>query len=136
MGGKVVKGIGHVAILVGNLDETIKLYQKLFDATASEVKVIPEQGVKTAVLDIGGDAKLEILEPLPGGNMEKILEKRGEGVHHVCFEVDNVEQALDFLSGNGVSLIDRKVRRGVEGMVAFIHPKSTKGVLVELCQKY
>jgi len=131
----VVIGIGHVAILAGNLDETVKLYRKLFGATSSEVKAIAEQGVKTAMLDIGG-GKLEILEPLPGSGMEKILEKRGEGIHHICLEVDNIEQTLDFLAGEGVNLIDQKARRGLEGMVAFIHPKSTKGVLVELCQKY
>jgi methylmalonyl-CoA/ethylmalonyl-CoA epimerase len=131
----VVIGIGHLAILAGNLDETVKLYRKLFGATSSEVKAIAEQGVKTAMLDIGG-GKLEILEPLPGSGMEKILEKRGEGMHHICLEVDNIEQTLDFLAGEGVNLIDRKARRGLEGMVAFIHPKSTGGVLVELCQKY
>jgi len=131
----VVIGIGHVAILTGNLDETVKLYRKLFGATSSEVKAIAEQGVKTAMLDIGG-GKLEILEPLPGSGMEKILEKRGEGIHHICLEVDNIEQTLDFLAGEDVNLIDQKARRGLEGMVAFIHPKSTKGVLVELCQKY
>jgi methylmalonyl-CoA/ethylmalonyl-CoA epimerase len=131
----VVTGIGHVAILAGNLDETVKLYRRLFGATSSEVTAIAEQGVKTAMLDMGG-GKLEILEPLPGSGMEKILEKRGEGIHHICLEVDNIEQTLDFLAGEGVNLIDRKARRGLEGMVAFIHPKSTKGVLVELCQKY
>ncbi len=131
----MVIGIGHVAILAGNLDETVKLYRKLFGATSSEVKAIAEQGVKTAMLDIGG-GKLEILEPLPGSGMEKILEKRGEGIHHICLEVDNIEQTLDFLAGEDVNLIDQKARRGLEGMVAFIHPKSTRGVLVELCQKY
>lgn len=132
----MVIGIGHVAILAGNLDETVKLYQKLFGVTSSEVEVIPEQGVKTAMLDMGGGVKLEILEPLPGSGMEKVLEKRGEGIHHICLEVDNIEETLDFLAMEGVNLIDQKARRGLEGMVAFIHPKSTKGVLVELCQKY
>ncbi len=132
----MVIGIGHVAILAGNLDETVKLYRKLFGVTSSEVEVIPEQGVKTAMLDMGGDVKLEILEPLPGSGMEKVLEKRGEGIHHICLEVDNIEQTLDSLAVEGVNLIDQKARRGLEGMVAFIHPKSTKGVLVELCQKY
>jgi len=131
----VVIGIGHVAILTGNLDETVKLYRKLFGATSSEVKAIAEQGVKTAMLDIGG-GKLEILEPLQGSGMEKILEKRGEGIHHICLEVDNIEQTLNFLAGEDMNLIDQKARRGLEGMVAFIHPKSTKGVLIELCQKY
>ena len=132
----MIIGIGHVAVLAGNLDETVELYRKLFGVTSSEVEVIPEQGVKTAMLDMGGGVKLEILEPLPGSGMEKVLEKRGEGIHHICLEVDNIEETLDFLAMEGVNLIDQKARRGLEGMVAFIHPKSTKGVLVELCQKY
>lgn len=99
----MVKGIGHVAILVGNLDETIKLYQKLFGATASEVKVIPEQGVKTAMLDIGGDAKLEILEPLPGGNMEKILEKRGRGCITYALRLIMLNKHLISFPGMGLA---------------------------------
>jgi methylmalonyl-CoA/ethylmalonyl-CoA epimerase len=75
------------------------------------------------------------LEPLPDSNMAKVLEKRGEGLHHITFEVDNVDKELIRLSERGIELIDKKARPGFEGMVAFIHPKSLRGVLVELCQK-
>jgi methylmalonyl-CoA/ethylmalonyl-CoA epimerase len=131
----MVKQIGHIAVLVKSLDETLRLYEDLFGAKAGKIEAVAEQGVKATMLDVGGSTQLEILEPLPGSNMAKTLEKRGEGLHHVCFEVDNINQELDFLASKGVELIDKKARRGLEGMVAFIHPKSLKGVLVELCEK-
>jgi len=131
----MVKQIGHIAVLVKSLDETLRLYEDLFGAKAGKIETVAEQGVKATMLDVGGSTQLEILEPLPGSNMAKTLEKRGEGLHHVCFEVDNINQELDSLASKGVELIDKKARRGLEGMVAFIHPKSLKGVLVELCEK-
>jgi methylmalonyl-CoA epimerase len=130
----MVKGVGHIGILVRNLDETLQLYQDLFGAKPGEVETVAEQGVKTVLVDVGGTTKLEFLEPLPESNMAKALEKRGEGLHHICLEVDNVDQSLDSLASKGVELIDKKARRGLEGMIAFVHPKSLKGVLIELCQ--
>jgi methylmalonyl-CoA/ethylmalonyl-CoA epimerase len=127
--------VDHIGILVGNLDEALKLYEDCFGAELDRLETVPEQGVKAAVLSLGQGAKLELLEPLPDSNMAKVLEKRGEGLHHITFEVDDVEQELSRLSESGVELIDKKSRRGLEGMVAFIHPKSVRGVLVELCQK-
>ena len=132
----MVKGIGHIAVLAGNLEETVAIYQELLGASPGEVKTLPELGVKVAVLDVGGETELEVLEPLPGSNLEKVLKERGEGIHHICFEVDDIERELELLAGKGVNLIDRKARRGLEGMVAFIHPRATRGVLVELCQRY
>ncbi len=130
----MVKGVNHIGILVRNLDETLQLYQNLFGAKPGKIEAATAQGLKAVMLDIGGDTKLEILEPLPGSGMAKTLEKRGEGVQHICFEVDNIEQELASLSQKGAELIDKKARRGLEGAIAFVHPKSTKGVLVELCQ--
>ncbi len=130
----MVKGVSHVAILVRNLDETLQLYQNLFNAKPGKVETVTEQGVKSVLVDMGGTTKLEILEPLPGSAMAKALEKRGEGLHHISLEVDDVDQALDLLASKGVELIDKKARRGLEGMIAFVHPKSTRGVLLELCQ--
>ena len=127
--------VDHIGILVGNLDEALKLYEDCFGAEVDRLETVPEQGVKAAVLSLGQGAHLELLEPLPGSNMAKVLEKRGEGLHHITFEVDDVEQELSRLSERGVELIDKKSRPGLEGMVAFIHPKSVRGVLVELCQK-
>ena len=127
--------VDHIGILVSNMDEAIKLYEGCFGAEVDKTETVSEQGVKAAILSLAQGAKLELLEPLPGSNMAKVLEKRGEGLHHITFEVDDVEKEISRLSEEGIELIDKKSRRGLEGMVAFIHPKSVRGVLVELCQK-
>jgi len=131
----MVKKVDHIGILVSNLDEAIKLYVNCFDAEVGRIETIPERGVKAAVLSLDQGANLELLEPLPDSNMAKVLEKRGEGLHHITFEVDDVNKELSRLSGIEIELIDKKSRPGLEGMVAFIHPKSLRGVLIELCQK-
>lgn len=130
----MAKRVDHIGILVSNLDEAIKLYEDCFDVQVEKVETISEQGVKAAILSLAQGAKLELLEPLPGSNMAGVLEKRGEGLHHITLEVDDVDKELSRLS-HRVELIDKKPRHGLEGMVAFIHPKSLRGVLVELCQK-
>ena len=131
----MVKKVDNIGILVSNLDEAIKLYTDCFDAEVGKVETLPERGVKAAVLSLDQSANLELLEPLPDSNMAKVLDKRGEGLHHITFEVDDVDNELNRLSGIGIELIDKKSRPGLEGMVAFIHPKSLRGVLIELCQK-
>jgi len=131
----MAKRVDHIGILVSNLDEAIKLYKDCFDAKVDKVETLEERGVKAAVLSLDHGANMELLEPLPGSNMAKVLEKRGEGLHHITFEVDDVDKELSHLSELGIELIDRKSRPGLDGMVAFIHPKSLRGVLVELCQK-
>ena len=130
----MAKRIDHIGILVSNLDEAAKLYRDCFGLELEKLETIAEQGVKAAVLCLAQGTKLELLEPLPGSNMARVLEKRGEGLHHITFEVDDVGKELERISPR-VELIDKKPRRGLEGMVAFIHPKSLRGVLVELCQK-
>lgn len=131
----MIKEVHHIGILVSNLDEATRLYQDCFGAEVGRTEILTERGVKAAVLSLSQGPKLELLEPLPDSNMAKILEKRGEGLHHITFEVDDVDKELSRLSELGVELIDKKSRRGLEGMVAFIHPKSLRGVLVELCQR-
>lgn len=131
----MAKRVDHIGIIVSNLDEAIKLYEDCFDAEVDKVETLAERGVKAAVLSLDQGANLELLEPLPGSNMAKVLEKRGEGLHHITFEVDDVDKELSHLSELGIELIDKKSRPGLDGMVAFIHPKSLRGVLVELCQK-
>jgi len=131
----MAKKVDHIGILVSNLDEAIKLYEDCFGGGVEKVETILGQGVKAAILSLAQGAKLELLEPLPDSNMAKVLEKRGEGLHHITFEVNDVDEELRRLSASGVDLIDKKSRPGLEGMVAFIHPKSLRGVLVELCQK-
>ena len=131
----MAKRVDHIGILVSNLNEAIKLYKDCLDAEVDKIETLAERGVKAAILSLDQGANLELLEPLPGSNMAKVLEKRGEGLHHITFEVDDVDKELSHLSELGIELIDKKSRPGLEGLVAFIHPKSLRGVLVELCQK-
>jgi len=131
----MAKQVDHIGILVSNLDEAIRLYKDCFGAEVDKIETISKQGVKAAILSLAQGAKLELLEPLPGSNMANVLEKRGEGLHHITFEVDDIDKELSRLSGSGIELVDKQSRLGLEGMVAFIHPKSVRGVLVELCQK-
>ncbi len=131
----MAKRVDHIGILVGKIDEAIALYQDCFGLKVDKMETLPERGVKAAILSLGQGTNLELLEPLPDSNMAKVLEKRGEGLHHMTFEVDNVDEEISRLAERGMELIDRKARPGLEGMVAFVHPKSVRGVLVELCQK-
>jgi methylmalonyl-CoA epimerase len=131
----MVEGVGHIGILVRDLDQSARLYQELFGATLHEVKVIEEQGVRVGMLSFQRGPHLELLEPLPNSRMAAALEKRGEGVQHISFDVDDIEKDLASLKDKKVSLLDESPRQGVEGKVAFLHPRSVNGVLVELCQK-
>ena len=130
----MAKRVDHVGILVSNLDEAIKLYEDCLGVVVDKIETVSEQGVRAAILSFAEGAKLELLEPLPGSNLARVLEKRGEGLHHITFEVDDVDKELSRLS-ELVELIDKKPRQGLEGLVAFLHPKSLRGVLVELCQR-
>ena len=133
----MIKGINHIAIVVKNLDETLGFYEKVFGLKAAHIETIPEQAVKSALLPFDeGKTTIELIEPIdPESGIAKFLEKRGEGVHHISFEVDDVNKELRELEAKGVELIDKQARRGVAGMIAFLHPQSTRGILFELTQK-
>lgn len=131
----MIQGVGHIGILVRDLEQSARLYNEMFGATLVEVKVVEEQGVKVGMLSFQHGPHLELLEPLPNSRMAAALDKRGEGVQHISFDVDDIEKELAKLKDKMVSLIDQSPRQGVEGKVAFLHPRSTNGVLVELCQK-
>ncbi len=131
----MIQGVGHIGILVRDLDQSVKLFQDLLGAELHEVKTVEEQGVKAAMLSFPHGPHLELLEPLPGSRMAAALEKRGEGVQHISFDVDDIDGDLAALKQKQVSLIDETPRHGVEGRVVFLHPRATNGVLVELCQK-
>ncbi len=90
--------VDHIGILVSNIDEAIRLYQDCFGLEVDKIDTLPEQGVKAAVLSLGQGANLELLEPLPNSNMAKVLEKRGEGLHHMTFEVENVDREISRLA--------------------------------------
>ncbi|MBI2485573.1 MAG: methylmalonyl-CoA epimerase [Deltaproteobacteria bacterium] len=127
----------HVAIAVRNIDEVEKLYETALGLKVHHREIVEEQGVKSSMLvpEDGGTA-LELLEPLSDNSpISNFLEKRGEGIHHICFIVDNIQSALNRLKEQGVQLIDESPRLGAYGAkVAFIHPKAMNGVLIELAE--
>ena len=131
----MIKKVHHVAIAVKNLDEAVKLYENLFGVKASKIENVPEQGVKAALIPIGDGSEIELLEPIdPNSGIAKFLESKGEGIHHICLEVDNIDQTLNTVAEKGCQLIDKKSRKGLTGQIGFLHPRSTKGVLIELVQ--
>jgi methylmalonyl-CoA/ethylmalonyl-CoA epimerase len=132
---KVLK-IDHIGVAVQSIEETRKLYQDLLGLEYAGSETVAEQKVTTAFFPIG-DTEVELLESTaPDGPIAGYLEKRGEGVQHIAFRVANIEEALAELKAKGVRLIDEKPRIGAGGAkIAFLHPKSTHGVLVELCQR-
>lgn len=128
--------IDHIAIAVHSLEEALKVYRDLLGLELKGVEQVPEQGVRIAFLPVG-ESRIELLEPLSAESpVAKFLEKRGEGIHHICFEVEDLEKTLQDLANKGVKLIDEQPRIGAHGRkMAFVHPKSLHGVLLELYQK-
>ena len=134
-GGKMIKRVDHVAIAVKNLDEALKTFENLLGHKAAQVKEVPDQKIKAAMIHVG-DVEIELLQPTaPDTGVAKFLEGKGEGVHHICFEVDDIDKELQAMAAKGVETIDKKGRPGLAGMIGFLHPKSAKGVLIELAQK-
>lgn len=127
--------IEHVGIAVKNLDSSIAFYEKVFGIRCYNVEEIPEQKVRTAFFKIG-EIKIELLESTdPESTISKFIAGRGEGIHHIAFAVKDIEQQLKHAEDCGVRLIDSVPRKGAEGLdIAFLHPKSTYGVLIELCE--
>jgi methylmalonyl-CoA/ethylmalonyl-CoA epimerase len=127
--------IEHIGIAVKNLEESIAYYENVLGFKCYAVEEVKEQKVKTAFFMVG-QTKLELLESTdPEGPIGKFLEKKGEGVHHLAFAAQNLEGALSEMDEKGVTLIDKTPRKGAEGLsIAFLHPKSTHGVLTELCE--
>ena len=130
-----IKKIDHIAIVVENLDAALAVYRDALGMAVTDVREMPEQDVKMAFLPTG-DSEIELLEPLsPDSGIGKYLAKRGEGLHHICLEVDDIDATLADLKAKGAALIDETPKRGAYGRVAFIHPKGAHGVLVELSQR-
>src|ERR687891_1428224 len=130
---RMLRQIDHIGIAVNNLDETVAFYRQVMGLEVSATEVF--NGMKIAFLRIG-DSELELLEDLtPDGAIARHVGKRGEGVQHVAFRVDNIEQALQDMRAKGIALIDERPRLGARhARVAFLHPKSTKGVLIEFVE--
>ena len=128
--------IEHIGIAVKSIEEALPYYENVLGLKCYAIEEVADQKVKTAFLKIG-QTKIELLESTsPDGTIASFIEKRGEGIHHIAFSVaDGVQEALVELEGKGVRLIDKAPRKGAEGLnIAFLHPKSTVGVLTELCE--
>lgn len=127
--------IEHIGIAVKNLDESIKYYEDVLGLKCYSIEEVTDQKVKTAFFKVG-QTKIELLESTQeDGPIGKFIEKKGEGIHHLAFHVKNIEDALDEANSKGIRLIDEKPRKGAEGLnIAFLHPKSTNGVLTEFCE--
>ena len=130
-----ISHIEHIGIAVKDLEEAIKHYEDILGLKCYGIEEVKDQKVKTAFFKVG-ETKIELLESTdPEGPIGKFIEKRGQGVHHIAFATKNLDDKLAKLEEKGVQLIDKKPRKGAEGLdIAFLHPKSTGGVLTELCE--
>lgn len=130
-----ISHIEHIGIAVANLDEAIPFYEETLGLKCYAVEEVKDQKVKTAFFKVG-QTKIELLQSTdPEGPVGKFVEKKGQGVHHIAFAVDGLSESLPELEAKGVRLIDKTPRKGAEGLnIGFLHPKSTFGVLTELCE--
>ena len=127
--------IEHIGIAVKDLEESIRFYEDVLGLECYAVEEVKDQKVKTAFFMLG-QTKIELLESTdPEGPIGKFIEKKGQGVHHLAFAVEGIESSLEKMQEKGVQLIDKTPRKGAEGLdIAFLHPKSTNGVLMEFCE--
>ena len=132
----MITGLDHIGIAVKNLDEALEIYEKTLGLEVDKICVVEEQKVKVAFLR-AGEARIELLEPTDKqGPVARFIEKRGEGMHHIAFTVADIEASLQEMKDKGIAVVDEKPRIGAEGFkIAFLHPKSTRNVLVELREK-
>lgn len=132
----MLKKIHHVGVVVPSLEQAMALWRDLLGLHLTKSRTVQDQGVKAALLQVG-ESEIELLEPLsPDNGVGKFLARRGGGLHHVCFETEDVERELDGARAKGIQLIDQKPRAGLAGMICFLHPKATRGVLVEYAQPF
>ena len=131
-----IKHIEHIGIAVANLDEAIHYWENVMGLKCYNIEEVKDQKVKTAFFKVG-EVKIELLEPTsPESTIASFIEKKGQGVHHIAFAVENTDEALADVEAAGVKLIDKQSRNGAEGLkIGFLHPKTTMGVLTELCCK-
>ena len=131
-----ISHIEHIGIAVENLSESIKYYEEVLGMKCYAIEEVVDQKVKTAFFLVG-NTKIELLESTsPDGPIGKFIEKKGQGIHHIAFAVPDTDKALKQAEEKGVQLVDKVSRKGAEGLnIGFLHPKSTLGVLTELCSK-
>ena len=129
-----VEYIDHIGIAVKDIDIAMGFFKEVFGVELGEVSDISDQGVRATLIAIG-QTRLELLQPLHSDTtVGRFIEKRGEGLHHLAFNVANVDESLSTLDSKGINLLDKSPREGLSGLIAFIHPKSTYGVLTEIVQ--
>ncbi|PKP12559.1 MAG: methylmalonyl-CoA epimerase [Bacteroidetes bacterium HGW-Bacteroidetes-3] len=131
-----ISQIEHIGIAVDNLEESIKYYEEVLGLKCYAIEEVVDQKVKTAFFLVG-NTKIELLESTSlDGPIGKFIAKKGPGIHHIAFAVDNATEALKLAEQRGAILVDKESRKGAEGLnIGFLHPKSTHGVLTELCSK-
>jgi len=131
----MIKKIDHIGIAVTDLEQQIEFYSKILGLSCTAVEDVPDQKVKVAIFPVG-DVRVELLQPTSSDSpIAKFIEKKGEGIHHIAYLVDDLSGNLQRLQEHGVQLIDKQPRAGAGGhQIAFVHPKSTFGVLTELCE--
>ena len=132
----MIKKIDHIGIAVKSIEKTSELFSNILGLKVAGEELVEEQKVKVAFLPLG-DSELELLESTsPDGPIARFIEKKGEGIQHIAFRVDNLEKILEKLKDDGVRLIDEKPRYGAGGTkIAFLHPESTNGILIELSER-
>ena len=128
--------LDHIGIAVHDIQEALQVYQAALGLQLQEIVEVPDQKVEVAFLPVG-ETNLELVQPTADDTgIARFLESRGEGIHHICLEVDDIEAALERLKAHGVLLIDKAPRQGAHGRVAFVHPKGMHGVLLELVEHH
>ena len=132
----MIQKLDHIGIAVNNLDEALKLYSEVLGLSLAGTEIVEEQKVRVAFLPVG-DTEVELLESTsPDGPIAKFIEAKGQGIQHMAFKVDNIEEAIEEMKAKGMRMIDEKPRYGAGGAkIAFMHPKSSNGVLIELCER-
>jgi methylmalonyl-CoA/ethylmalonyl-CoA epimerase len=132
----MLRKIEHLGIAVKNIEESLKTFEVLLGSGCYKMEEVQSEGVKTAFIQIG-ESKIELLQATnPDSPIAKYLEKRGPGIHHIAFDVDDLQMEIDRLTEEGFTLINRSPKDGADNkLIAFLHPKSTEGILVELCQE-
>jgi methylmalonyl-CoA/ethylmalonyl-CoA epimerase len=130
----MIKHVHHVGIVVRDMEQAMRFWRDTLGLPVHKMQPIHEQGVNAALLTIG-DSEIELLEPTVTDNgIARYLAAKGEGLHHICFQVDNVDRDLDALKAQQVELIDQTPRIGIAGRICFLHPRALDGTLVELCE--
>src|SRR5947207_1467082 len=135
----MLKRVDHIAIIVYNIEQALVFYRDTLGIIPGEIKEVPTEQVRIAFLPMGGPggSEIELIEPTtPDSSLARYLEKRGEGLHHICLEVDDIDAAQQEMQEKGAPVLDKQPRIAAEGRAIFLHPKGTNGVLLEFLEKY